>query len=90
MQKKIEAAVTEIYLKFCDGLERQGIVRLKGETPMLYYKRIKTLKPSWEKLVKEITETYIELVYVQPDAINNSEKVKRMAKKVKEFRLLLY
>lgn len=81
---------TDLYLKYCEGLARQGFVRKKGETPLEYYERISNAKPSWAQQMREITDKYIDLAYKQVDSQNASEEVKVFRNKIRQFHTMLY
>lgn len=81
---------TELYLRYCEGLAKQGFIREKGETPLAYYDRLNNAKPGWGQQMREITERYIELVYKRPNLLDNSDEVKELKGKIRQFHMLMY
>ncbi len=81
---------TDIYLRYCEGLAKQGYMREKGETPLEYYERLSNAKPGWAQQMREITDKYIELVYKKVDQQRNQEAVKQFKIKVRQFHMMLY
>lgn len=81
---------TELYLSYCEGLSRLGLARQRGETPLHYYDRLSSLKPTWEKQMREITDKYIDLVYKRNDAVKDKEAVREFKHKIRQFHMLMY
>lgn len=54
---------TSLYLRFVRKLERIGFVRLPGETPGAFAKRVSTTRPDLKEHVRSVTDLYEEIVY---------------------------
>lgn len=81
---------TDLYLKYCDGLSKQGMARLRGETPMHYYLRLSNLKPAWSQQMREITELYIKLVYKDAGGNHETKAILDFKSKIRHFHMLMY
>ena len=77
---------TRLYRKFCAYMASQGFPRNIGETPMDYLQRMSEVNPQWTAPMKEITQIYNELAFVNTEA--DPEQIRYLEHKVRKFRLL--
>ena len=81
---------TDLYLRYCEGLSKQGLSRQRGETPLHYYNRLSAVKPAWSKQMREITELYISLVYKGTEPEHEARAILDFKHKIRQFHMLMY
>lgn len=80
---------TALYLHYCDFLAKLGFERNSGETPQNYCSRVAGLQPQWANEMSGITETYVDLAFrSKASDLENADKIKRLQRKIKKFRLM--
>ncbi len=55
--------VQQLYLQFCQRLEKAGVVRRHGEGPQDFARRAARLRPEWAQPIQAVSEHYIALRY---------------------------
>ncbi|MDA9298168.1 DUF3488 and transglutaminase-like domain-containing protein [Pseudomonadales bacterium] len=80
---RLLTAVDQQYLRFCQLLAKQGLVRQTGEGPWSYNERVSQTRPDLAPVVTRVTREYTRLNY-DLGAPNNSKALK---KAVSAFRI---
>ncbi|MEX2366353.1 MAG: DUF3488 and transglutaminase-like domain-containing protein, partial [Pseudohongiellaceae bacterium] len=87
--RKPSNAATRLYLGYCRMLAGMGLERATGETPWNYCQRLCRIRPQWQREMKAITDTYVDIAFCpQEDDRQLQQKTSKLRKRIRQFRLL--
>jgi transglutaminase-like putative cysteine protease len=77
-----EALEHRLYRRFCQRLEKHGIVRETGQTPGAFATQAALALPAQADIIREFTTAYETLCYL-PDASHNTRQLQHLLRKLR-------
>lgn len=80
---KLLQPVDREYLRFCQYLANQGLVRQVGEGPLHYASRVGKRRPDLESAINAVTNAYVQMNYIE----DQPDKTDILNRAIRAFRL---